>query len=54
MEGSQVVELGDKWIFQPRDSSLDDLVFDTELEACAAQQGYRLAIFCDPMTGEEL
>lgn len=40
-----------RWHFQPDDDNAPDLFFSTELEACAAQQGYRIAKGFNPFTG---
>ena len=57
LDESEVYPISDiavsAWVFQPREDELDDLLFDTEKEACAAQQGYRLAKGYDPITGEK-
>jgi hypothetical protein len=62
MDGSQVIDrLGtdeaesvtpaSRWHFQPDDDWSPDLFFATEHEACAAQQGWRIARGFDPITG---
>lgn len=40
------------WVFRSDDEYAQDLHFDTENEACAAQQAWRMARGCDPTTGK--
>lgn len=47
-----VYPVGKPWLFQPDDDEAPDLFFATENEACAAQQGYRIARGFHPITGE--
>jgi len=62
MDRSQVLDLSDDWkdiefpegktwIFQHGEEA-PDLFFATENEACAAQQGWRIARGFHPITGE--
>jgi hypothetical protein len=64
MDGSQVIDRLDlceweqvmpasRWLFQPDDLDAPDLFFPTEDQACAAQQGYRIARGFDPITGDK-
>lgn len=63
MDFSQVIDVASlpegseqspRWLFEPDDSTAPDLYFDTEAEACAAQQGYRIARGFHPITGEKV
>jgi hypothetical protein len=42
-----------RYHFQPDDDNVPDLFFGTEEEACAAQQGWRIARGFKPYSGEQ-
>jgi hypothetical protein len=48
LEDPEQVSPASRWVFQPDDDEIKELFFTTEQEACAAQQGWRLARGFDP------
>jgi hypothetical protein len=50
----ETVSPASRWHFMPDDIDAPDLFFATEDEACAAQQGWRIARGFHPITGLKL
>lgn len=51
-EDAAIVSDASRWHFMPDEDAAPDLFFATEVEACAAQQGWRIARGFHPITGD--